>query len=90
MTTINCIKYGEDQEPIPYTPYPGELGQRIQQQVSLKFWQDWLALQTMIINENHFSPIDSDHRKIIEEKMVAFLFDGADVRPQGYAPEDQS
>lgn len=88
MTTIDCIKYGKDQEPIPYAPYPGELGQRIHQQVSFKFWQEWLTQQTMIINENHFSPIDPEHRKIIEQKMIAFLFEGQDVTPQGFAPEE--
>lgn len=88
MKTINCIKYGADQEPIPYTPYPGDLGRRIHAEVSLKFWQDWLGQQTMIINENHLSPIDPDHRKILEEKMVAFLFDGQDVKPAGYEAKD--
>jgi len=88
MTTINCIKYGKDQEAIPYIPYPGELGQKIHHNVSLKFWQDWLVQQTMIINENHFSPIDSAHRKIIEQKMIDFLFEGKDVKPQGYAPDE--
>lgn len=87
MTTITCLKYGADQAPIPYPPYPGELGERIKNNISLKFWQEWLAQQTMIINENHFSPIDPDHRKIIEEKMVAFLFEGEDVAPQGFEPE---
>ncbi len=88
MTTITCLKYGANQPVIPYPAYPGELGQRIMANVSLKFWQEWLAQQTMIINENHFSPIDPDHRKIIEEKMEQFLFEGQDVTPQGFAPED--
>ena len=84
MTTITCLKFGEDQAPIPYPAYPGELGERIMANVSFKFWQEWLAQQTMIINENHFSPIDPEHRKIIEEKMVAFLFEGKNVTPQGF------
>ncbi len=88
MTTITCLKYGADQAPIPYPPYPGALGERIKKNISLKFWQEWLAQQTMIINENHFSPIDPDHKKIIEEKMVAFLFKGQDVKPDGFAPEE--
>ncbi|WP_154224775.1 oxidative damage protection protein [Marinicella rhabdoformis] len=89
MTTITCLKYGADQAPIPYPAYPGELGERIMANVSMKFWQEWLAQQTMIINENHFSPIDPEHRKIIEEKMIKFLFEGQDVTPQGFAPEDE-
>lgn len=87
MTTITCIKYGADQEQIPYRPYPGELGEQIKNNVSLKFWQEWLALQTMIINENHLSPIDPEHRKILEEKMRAFLFEGEDVTPEGYSED---
>lgn len=87
MTTITCIKYGDQQHPIPYTPYPGELGEKIKSNISLKFWQEWLSLQTMIINENHFSPIDPEHRAIIESKMVAFLFEGKNVQPQGFTDE---
>lgn len=87
MTTITCIKYGEQQQPIPYTPYPGELGEKIKNNISLKFWQEWLSLQTMIINENHFSPIDPEHRAIIESKMVEFLFEGKNVQPQGFTGE---
>ncbi len=42
----------------------------------------------MIINENHFSPIDPDHRKIIEKNMVEYLFEDKDVTPQGFAPDE--
>lgn len=89
MKTVNCIKYGADQESIPYSPYSGDLGQRIKENVSLRFWQEWLKIQTMIINENHFSPIDPEHRAIIEEKMVAFLFENEDIKPDGYTPEGE-
>ncbi|MCF6300492.1 MAG: oxidative damage protection protein [Proteobacteria bacterium] len=88
MTTVNCIKYGKDQPAIPYPAYIGELGKKINQQISLKFWQEWLTEQTMIINENHFSPIDPDHRKIITEKMAQFLFEGKNVKPRGFEPEE--
>lgn len=87
MKTVNCIKYGADQEVIPYTPYPGELGKRISGNISFRFWQEWMQVQTMIINENHFSPIDPEHRQIIEQKMVQFLFEGVENKPDGYTPE---
>jgi len=87
MTTITCLKYGPEQAEIPYRPYPGELGKKIKAQVSLKFWQEWLTLQTMIINENHLSPMDPAHRKLLEEKMHAFLFEGKDVTPEGFSED---
>jgi len=89
MKTVNCVKYGPDQEVIPYTPYSGDLGERILNNVSFKFWQEWMQVQTMIINENHFSPIDPEHRAIIEQKMVEFLFEGKESRPDGYTPEPE-
>ncbi len=89
MSKVHCIKYGAEQDAIPYTPYPGELGRRIAENVGLKFWQEWLAQQTMLINENHYSPIDPEHRAILERAMQAFLFEGQDERPAGYVPPEE-
>jgi len=87
MRTINCIKYGKNQQGIDYVPYPGELGQKIHQQVSQKFWQEWLQYQVMFINENRLSPINPKHRKRIEEAMQKFFFDGGVEPVEGYTPE---
>ena len=68
MRTITCIKYGENQQGMDYVPYPGDLGQKIHQQVSQKFWQEWLTHQVMFINENRLSPINPTHRKRIDHE----------------------
>ncbi len=89
MRKINCIKYGEDQEGINYMPYPGELGEKIHQQVSQKFWQEWLNHQVMFINENRLSPIKPADRKKIETEMKKYFFDGGVEQVQGYVPESE-
>ena len=87
MRTINCIKYGENQQGMDYVPYPGELGTNIHEQVSQKFWQEWLSYQVMFINENRLSPIRPKDRQRIEEAMRNFFFEGKVEPVEGYVPE---
>ncbi|VAW33017.1 FIG001341: Probable Fe(2+)-trafficking protein YggX [hydrothermal vent metagenome] len=87
MKTINCIKYGKNQQSIGYIPYPGELGKKIHLQISQKFWAEWLNYQIMFINENRLSPINPKDRKRIEETMQKFFFDGGVKPVEGYTPE---
>ena len=82
--TVQCIKLGRDADGLQMPPYPGELGQRIFEQVSKEAWQMWLQHQTMLINENRWNPCVPEHRVLLEKAMVSFLFDQADVLPEGY------
>ena len=34
-------------------PIPGPKGEEIQQNFSQKAWNEWISLQTMLINEKH-------------------------------------
>ena len=82
--TVQCSKLGRESEGLAYAPYPGELGTRIYNEISKEAWAQWLAHQTMLINENRLSPVDPKARKYLREQMEAFLFgDGAD-RVAGY------
>ena len=84
--TINCTRLGREAEALDIAPYPGELGQRILEQVSKEGWQQWLAHQTMLINENRITPMDPDARKFLLEEMQKFLFEGGADAPVGYVP----
>lgn len=83
---IDCVRHGTGQEGLDRAPYPGELGQRIFEQVSKRAWGDWLAQQTMLINENRLSPMDPKARKYLREQMQAFLFGGDADKVAGYVP----
>ena len=67
--TVHCIKLGKDAEGLDFAPYPGELGQRIFETVCKEAWQQWLGLQTMLINEQRLSPVNPEHRKYLAEQM---------------------
>jgi len=84
--TIQCVKLNREAEGLDRPTYPGVLGQRIFESVSKQAWQDWLRLQTMLINENRLSPMDPKARKFLEAQMERYFFgEGAEV-PEGYVP----
>jgi Fe-S cluster biosynthesis and repair protein YggX len=86
--TIKCVMLGEGAEGLDYVPYPGELGQRIYDNVSKEAWQKWLAHQTILINEYRLSPIEPDARKFLEAEMEKFFFGGGSDVPDEFVNPD--
>jgi Fe-S cluster biosynthesis and repair protein YggX len=84
--TVFCIKLQREAEGLAYAPYPGELGKRIFDNVSKEAWTQWLAHQTMLINENRLSPLDPKARKFLEAEMEKYFFGEGSAAPQGYVP----
>ncbi len=72
--TVNCVKLNREAEGLDRAPYPGDLGQRIFDNVSKEAWAEWLKFQTMLINENRLSPIDPKARKFLEDQMENYFF----------------
>ena len=85
--TIHCVKLQREAEGLAYAPYPGELGKRIFEHVSKEAWAQWLAHQTMLINENRLSPLDPKARKFLEGEMEKYFFGEGSAAPQGYVPQ---
>ena len=85
---VKCVKVGREAEGLDRPPYPGELGQRIYQNVSKEAWEGWIKHQTMLINENRLNLADSRARKYLAEQMEKHFFGpGADVA-SGYVPPE--
>lgn len=74
---VFCLKLQKQAEGLDAPPYPNEIGQRIYQHISKEAWQQWLAQQTMLINEYRLSLIDSKAREFLMKEMEKFLFDDA-------------
>lgn len=83
---IMCRKYKENLPKMPNPPFPNAKGEEIQNTVSLKAWQEWLDLQTMLINEKHLSMIDPDAKKFLNEQRELFLDNGEHEQPAGWTP----
>ncbi|MFT4561710.1 MAG: Fe-S cluster biosynthesis and repair protein YggX [Gammaproteobacteria bacterium] len=86
--TVNCIKLGREAEGLARAPYPGELGQRVFDNVSQEAWQEWLRHQTMLLNEYRLTPIEPKDRKFLEEEMEKFFFgEGSKAPDEFVAPK---
>ena len=81
---VDCVVLGRQAPALETAPWPGDLGERIVQQVSLEGWQQWLARQTMLMNEKRLSPINPEHRAYLESQMEAFLFGDGGDSPEGW------
>jgi Fe-S cluster biosynthesis and repair protein YggX len=86
--TVNCVKLGHQAEGLDFAPWPGELGQRVFASVSKQAWQEWLAHQTLLINENRLSPLDPGTRKFLSSEMEKYFFGEGVDKPAGYVPPE--
>lgn len=84
---VQCALLKKEAPGLDYKPYPGELGQRIYDEISLQAWQQWIAHQTMLINENRLTPIEPAAREFLEREMEKFLFGEGSAPPPDYVPE---
>jgi len=85
--TVNCVYLGREAEGMAAPPYPGELGNRIYENVSREAWQAWLKHQTMLINEYRLNALDPKARTMLREEMEKFFFGGGSKKPEGYVPQ---
>ena len=86
--TVHCVLLGREAEGLERAPYPGDLGQRIYEQVSKEAWQRWLGHQTMLINEYRLVVIEPEARKFLREQMEQFFFGEGVAAPAGYVPPE--
>jgi Fe-S cluster biosynthesis and repair protein YggX len=82
--TVHCVLLGREAEGLDRPPYPGELGQRIFNNVSREAWQRWVAHQTMLLNEYRLTPIDPKARKFLVAEMEKFFFGGGSPPPESF------
>lgn len=85
---VQCVVLNQEAEGLDTVPHPGELGQKIYENVSREGWQKWLERLTIIINENGLSTADPASIEVIEKHMVGFLFKEGEMGdlPGGFSP----
>ncbi len=79
---ISCAKLGKQMMGLEHPTWPGELGQRIFDEISQQAWQNWLRQQTILINEYKLSPLDREHKKYLASQMEAYLFGDGIILPE--------
>jgi len=81
---VQCVKLGREAEGLEKPPYPGELGQRIFEQVSKEAWKEWLSHQTMLINEYRLVAFEAKARQFLVGEMERYFFGAGSKAPEGF------
>jgi Fe-S cluster biosynthesis and repair protein YggX len=83
---VQCSYLKKEAEGLTYSPYPGELGKRIYDNISKEAFELWKKHQTMLVNENRLNLADARARQYLARQMEQFLFGGSADKPAGYVP----
>jgi Fe-S cluster biosynthesis and repair protein YggX len=86
---VKCVKLQKELPGLDEPPWPGDLGQRIYDNVSKEAWKLWLDYLRMLINEYRLSPATKEAQEIIAQQMEKFFFAEGAAPPPGYVPEQK-
>ena len=84
---VQCVKLGRELPGLEKPPFPGELGQRIFDNVSAQAWKLWEERQKMILNEYRLMPWQKEAQELIRKQMEDFFFGEGAALPPGYVPQ---
>ena len=85
--TVRCVKFQKDLPGLDVPPWPGELGQRVFDNVSAQAWKLWEDRQKMILNEYRLMPWQKEAQELIARHMEDFFFGESAALPPGYVPQ---
>lgn len=86
---VYCMKLKKEAPGLDFPPLPGELGQKIYDNISKEAWDEWVKLQTMMVNEYQLNLSDPKIRGRLIEQMKTHLFGkGIDNVPNYKKPEE--
>lgn len=87
--TVHCVKLDKEAPGLARPPFPGELGKRLQENVSQEAWQVWLAEQTRLINEYSLQLADPKARTFLAEQIEEYFFGSGETAKTHYVPPKQ-
>ena len=74
MRMVDCIKLKQNLEGLEYQPFPGELGEKIFNEVSKVAWKEWLEKQKMLVNEYRLNLSDLKARQFLMTETENHFF----------------
>ena len=83
---VQCVYLKKEAPGLDFSPYPGELGKRIYDNVSKEAFEAWKKHQTMLVNENRLNLADARARQYLARQMEQFFFGEGAEQPAGYVP----
>lgn len=74
ITLVDCARLGEELPALERPPFPGELGERIYNEISKLAWGMWQQQSTLLINHYGLNMADPRAQEFLMEQMEEFLF----------------
>ena len=85
--TVKCVKFQTDLPGLDSQPWPGPLGERVFENVSVQAWNLWEERQKMILHEYRLMPWQKEAQDLIATQMEDFFFGEGAALPPGYVPQ---
>ena len=85
--TVFCKKFQKELPGLDSPPWPGELGQRIYDNISAQAWKLWEDRMKMILNEYRLMPWQKEAQDLVAKHMEDFFFGEGAALPPGYVPQ---
>lgn len=73
MAEVACHRCGQHKPGLRAAPLPGKWGPLILAETCADCWHEWIEEQTRLINHEHLLPAEPQHRKVLYQRMAAFL-----------------
>ena len=83
----SASKFQKELPGLDTPPWPGELGQRIYENVSAQAWKLWEERMKMILNEYRLMPWQKEAQDLVAKHMEDFFFGEGAALPPGYVPQ---
>jgi Fe-S cluster biosynthesis and repair protein YggX len=84
---VFCNKFQKEMPGLDAPPWPGELGQRIYENISAEAWKLWEERMKMILNEYRLMPWQKEAQQLVQQHMEDFFFGEGAALPPGYVPQ---
>jgi Fe-S cluster biosynthesis and repair protein YggX len=73
VAEVDCRRCGLRKPALDRAPLPGKYGPTILAQTCAECWHEWVEEQTRVINHEQLMPAQPEHRRVLYERMSAFL-----------------
>ncbi len=84
---VECVKLGREAEALDQLPFPGELGERLFNEVSKQGWELWQQQSTILINHYGLNMADPKAQEFLFEQMEEFFYGAGAQMPEDWTPE---
>ena len=84
---VHCVKMQKELPGLDAAPWPGEIGQRVYENVSAQAWKLWEERQKMVLNEYRLMPWQKEGQEVIRTHMEEFFFGEGSALPPDFVPQ---